>query len=200
MTDSKKTGANDKVTATVIKKYANRRLYDTSRSSYITLEDLQAMLKRGEDFVVYDAKSGEDITRSVLAQIIIDEETHGENLLPLDFMKSIIQMYGQNMNQILPQYLQHSMQVFNENQDQIQSYFKNAFKGPFSEMFDMRQLEEVSRKNIEMFEKTFGMMPPFPQPFAKDGKKEEKEDSGKIDQMAAQLEALQAELNKLKKG
>lgn len=148
------TGHND---AIVIKKYANRRLYDTRKSAYVTLDDLAQMVKDKIDFVVLDAKTNEDLTRSVLTQIIVEEETKGENLLPLDFLKQIIGFYGENMNTVIPQYLEQSMKVFNANQERIQDYFQNAFSG----MFPFDNLENMSRQNREMMEKTLGMMNPF---------------------------------------
>ena len=141
----------------IIKKYANRRLYDTRKSSYVTLDDLAQMIKDKIDFKVVDAKSGEDLTRSVLTQIIVEEENKGENLLPLDFLKQIIGFYGENMQTVIPQYLEQSMKVFNANQERIQDYFQNAFSG----MFPFENLEEMGKQNREMMEKTFEMMNPF---------------------------------------
>lgn len=141
----------------IIKKYANRRLYDTRKSSYVTLDDLAQMIKDKIDFKVVDAKSGEDLTRSVLTQIIVEEENKGENLLPLDFLKQIIGFYGENMHTVIPQYLEQSMKVFNANQERIQDYFQNAFSG----MFPFENLEEMGKQNREMMEKTFEMMNPF---------------------------------------
>jgi polyhydroxyalkanoate synthesis repressor PhaR len=100
----------------VIKKYANRRLYNTATSSYVTLDDLSAMVKKGGDFVVYDAKTGEDITRSVLTQIIVEEEQKGQNLLPISFLRQLISFYGDNMQWLVPRYLEHAMKSFAHNQ------------------------------------------------------------------------------------
>ena len=104
---------------TVIKKYANRRLYDTGRSSYVTLDDLCEMVKDGIDFVVYDAKSGDDITRSVLTQIIVDQESKGENLLPTGFLKNLIGFYGDNIQPLVPNYLEQTLDAFVKNQEQM---------------------------------------------------------------------------------
>ena len=116
---SKKTAKSD---AVVIKKYANRRLYDTGRSSYVTLDDLCEMVQDGYDFVVYDAKSGEDITRSVLTQIIVDKEGKAEEsdgLLPTNFMKQLIGFYGDNVQGLVPDYLENSFEIFVENQEKM---------------------------------------------------------------------------------
>jgi polyhydroxyalkanoate synthesis repressor PhaR len=125
---------------TIIKKYANRRLYDTGRSSYVTLEDLCLMVKEGHDFVVQDAKSGEDLTRQVLTQIIVDQEAKGGNLLPLPFLRQLIGFYGDNMQAFLPNYLEQALGTFVENQER------------FREMFPVSTFEEMSRQNITMFE------------------------------------------------
>lgn len=127
---------------TVIKKYANRRLYDTGRSSYVTLDDLCTMVKEGRDFVVYDAKSGEDLTRSVLTQIIVEQEgKEGQNLLPITFLRQLIGFYGDNMQNLVPNYLEQTLQNFAENQEK--------FRG----MFSVSSFEEMNRQNMEMFEK-----------------------------------------------
>ena len=107
---------------TVIKKYANRRLYDTGRSSYVTLDDLCEMVKDGIDFVVYDAKSGDDITRSVLTQIIVDQEAKGENLLPTGFLKNLIGFYGDNIQPLVPNYLEQTLDAFVKNQEQMRDH------------------------------------------------------------------------------
>ncbi len=126
---------------TVIKKYANRRLYDTGRSSYVTLDDLCTMVKEGHDFVVYDAKSGDDLTRQVLTQIIVEQEgKEGQNLLPINFLRQLIGFYGDNMQNMVPNYLEQTFQHFTNNQDQ------------FREMFSVSAIEEMSRQNMAMFE------------------------------------------------
>lgn len=120
-----------------IKKYANRRLYNTATSSYVTLDDLCKMVKDGVDFAVYDAKTGEDITRSVLTQIIVEQEGKGDNLLPIGFLRQIIGFYGDNMQHtMLPRYLDHSMQLFSENQERMQAHMRNALGGmtPFGSL------------------------------------------------------------------
>jgi len=143
----------------VIKKYANRRLYNTATSTYVTLENLSEMVKKGIEFNVYDAKSNEDITRSVLTQIIVEEEgKSGQNLLPIDFMRKLIGFYGDNMQWLVPKYLEHSMQSLTTNQDQIRDYFKTTLGTvfPFG-----TTLEQMGKQNMAMFEKTMRMFTPF---------------------------------------
>jgi polyhydroxyalkanoate synthesis repressor PhaR len=140
-----------------IKKYANRRLYNTATSSYVTLDHLCQMVKDGIDFVVYDAKSGDDITRSVLTQIIVEEEAKGDNLLPIGFLRQIIGFYGDNMQRMLvPQYLEHSMKMFAEHQDQLQSYFQQTM----GNMFPFGSLDEMGKQNMAMFERAMQMFTP----------------------------------------
>lgn len=127
---------------TVIKKYANRRLYDTGRSSYVTLDDLCTMVKEGRDFVVYDAKSGEDLTRAVLTQIIVEQEGKEgqQNLLPVAFLRQLIGFYGDSVQNVVPNYLEQTLQNFTDNQDR------------FREMFSVSAFEEINRQNMTMFE------------------------------------------------
>ena len=140
-----------------IKKYANRRLYNTATSSYVTLDHLCQMVKDGMDFVVYDAKTGEDITRSVLTQIIVEEESKGQNLLPISFLRQLISFYGDNMQWVVPRYLEYSMQSFARNQEQMRDYFSNTIGG----MFPFGTFEEVSKQNLAMFERAMRMFTPF---------------------------------------
>jgi len=143
---------------TIVKKYANRRLYNTATSSYVTLDDLSAMVKLGNDFVVYDAKTGEDITRSVLTQIIVEEEQKGQNLLPISFLRQIIGLYGDNMQWLVPRYLEHAMKMFAHNQEQMRKNLQDAFGG----LFPFGGLEEMGKQNMALFEKTMKMFSPFP--------------------------------------
>jgi polyhydroxyalkanoate synthesis repressor PhaR len=143
----------------VIKKYANRRLYNTATSTYVTLENLAQMVKEGIEFNVYDAKSNEDITRAVLTQIIVEEEgKSGQNLLPIGFMRRLIGFYGDNMQWLVPKYLEHSMQSLTKNQEQIRTYFQGALGSmfPFGST-----LEQMSKQNLAMFERTMRMFTPF---------------------------------------
>lgn len=141
---------------TVIKKYANRRLYDTGRSSYVTLEDLCQMVKEGYDFVVVDAKSGEDLTRSVMTQIIVEQEgKDGQNLLPTNFMKQLIGFYGDNMGKLVPNYLEQAFDEFTKKQDQFREQLNKSFGG----IFPVNTFEEMTKQNMAMFEnamKAFG--------------------------------------------
>jgi len=140
-----------------IKKYANRRLYNTATSSYVTLDDLCQMVKAGEEFVVYDAKSGEDITRSVLTQIIVEEEAKGQNLLPISFLRQLIAFYGDSLQSLVPRYLDHSMNSFARNQEQMRQYLQNAFDG----LFPFGSLEEMSKQNAAFLEQAMKMFSPF---------------------------------------
>ncbi len=182
-----------------IKKYANRRLYNTATSSYVTLDYLCQMVKDGVDFVVFDAKSGEDITRSVLTQIIVEEEAKGQNLLPISFLRQLIGFYGDNVQQmLLPQYLEHSMETFTRNQEQMQEYMRESIGG----MFPMGQLEEMGRQNMAMFEKAMQVFSPFgngkdeaPAPAKAEQEKEEPaEEKDQISALERKLDALQAQI------
>src|SRR5271165_2896887 len=141
----------------VIKKYANRRLYNTGTSTYVTLEDLAAMVKNGEDFVVYDAKTGDDITRSVLTQIIFEQENkEGQNLLPIAFLRQLIRFYGDSMQMLVPRYLEVSIESLTREQEKFRNQMAQAFGvGAFT------SLEEHVRRNMDMFERTFAMFAPF---------------------------------------
>ncbi|TSD87168.1 polyhydroxyalkanoate synthesis repressor PhaR [Mycobacterium sp. KBS0706] len=140
-----------------IKKYANRRLYNTATSSYVTLENLAQMVKDGVEFVVYDAKSAEDITRSVLTQIIVEEEGKGgQNMLPIGFLRQLISLYGDNLQFMVPRYLESSMEAFARNQDQMRSYFKDV-----SGVFPFGAFEEMSKQNMALFERAMQMFTPF---------------------------------------
>lgn len=153
----------------VIKKYANRRLYDTGRSSYVTLDDLCEMVKEGYDFVVYDAKSGEDLTRQVLTQIIVDQESKGgQNLLPIGFLRQLIGFYGDNIGSLIPNYLDHSIQTFAKNQEQLRQQINKSIEG----MFPIPNIEEINKQNMAMFENTMRMFSPFS--MIKDPKDEDK--------------------------
>lgn len=137
----------------VIKKYANRRLYDTGRSSYVTLDDLCQMVKEGYDFVVYDAKTGEDLTRSVLTQIIVEQEGKGtQNLLPTNFLRQLIGFYGDNVGQLVPNYLEQTLSAFTQNQEQFKEQLNKSFGGMFPSSFPNNAFEELSKQNMAMFE------------------------------------------------
>jgi polyhydroxyalkanoate synthesis repressor PhaR len=141
-----------------IKKYANRRLYNTGTSTYVTLEDLATMVKAGENFVVYDAKTNEDITRSVLTQIIFEQENKEgtQNLLPINFLRQLIRFYGDSMQMMVPRYLEVSIDSLTQQQSKFRDQVSQAFgMGGFGSM------EDQVRRNMEMFERTFAMFAPF---------------------------------------
>jgi polyhydroxyalkanoate synthesis repressor PhaR len=142
----------------VIKKYANRRLYNTATSSYVTLDHLCQMVKDDVDFVVYDAKTGEDITRSVLTQIIVEEESKGTNLLPINFLRQLISFYGHSMQGVVPRYLEHMMGAFAQNQDRLRQQMQETMSGmfPFGS-----NLEEMGRQNAALMESAMKMFTPF---------------------------------------
>lgn len=185
--------------AIVIKKYANRRLYNTASSSYVTLDFLAEMVKEGEDFVVFDAKSGDDITRSVLTQIIFEEESKGQNLLPIQFLRQLIKFYGDSLQTFVPSYLEMSMDAFSKNQEEMRARMRDAFGGaPGYNMF-----EESVRKNMELYEQAMKMFSPLgpaysPQkPSAPDGAQKGDED---INALKDQVAALQKKLDRLEGG
>jgi polyhydroxyalkanoate synthesis repressor PhaR len=142
---------------TIVKKYANRRLYDTGRSSYVTLEDLYEMVKEGHDFVVQDAKSGEDLTKQVLTQIIVEKETSGNDMLPVNFLKQLIGFYGDNMQALLPNYLEQSMEHFQMNQEKLRDQINKSLGG----IFPLQALEELNKQNIAMMENAFKAISAF---------------------------------------
>ena len=146
-----------KTAPVVIKKYANRRLYNTATSAYVTLDHLSQMVKDKTDFVVYDAKTGEDITRSVLTQIIVEEESKGgQTLLPIPFLRQLISFYGDSLQGVVPQYLEMSMTQFARNQEQMRKYLQNAFGfNPF------QQFESMGKQNMAMFENAMRLFNPF---------------------------------------
>ncbi len=143
--------------AIIIKKYANRRLYNTATSSYVTLDTLCGMVKDGKNFVVQDAKSGEDITRSVLTQIIFEEESKGQNLLPISFLRQLIGFYGDSLETMVPGYLESTMAAFARNQEQIRQHLADSM----GEANPFRQMEELGRQNMAVFQQAMGMFTPF---------------------------------------
>ncbi len=140
----------------VVKKYANRRLYNTETSSYITLDNLADMIRAGRDFVVYDAKSGEDITRGVLTQIIVEEESKGTSMLPTAFLRQLIGFYGGSLQGVVPRYLEHAMTSFARQQQQLRQVVQQTFS-PFMPA----GVEEMSRQNVAMIERAMSMFNPF---------------------------------------
>lgn len=151
-------GADGRV---VIKKYANRRLYNTSKSSYVTLDDLARMVRAGEDFAVFDAKTGEDITRSVLTQIIVEAEAGDQNMLPTNFLRELIRLYGDPLQGMVPGYLDAAMGAFSKNQEEL----RRAFSGNQAVM----NFEQLARSNMELFERSLRMFTPFAIPGGQKG-------------------------------
>jgi polyhydroxyalkanoate synthesis repressor PhaR len=141
---------------TIIKKYANRRLYHTGTSTYVTLEDLARMVKNGEEFLVQDAKSGEDITRAVLGQIIFEHEGRGQHLLPIEFLRQLIRFYGDSMQTLLPTYLESSLATFSRDREKLREQMTKAISGDALGM-----MEEQARRNMEMFSEAMRMWVPF---------------------------------------
>jgi len=181
---------------TTIKKYANRRLYNTGTSTYVTLEDLAAMVKEGEDFLVYDAKTGDDITRSVLAQIIFEQENKaGQNLLPTTFLRQLIRFYGDSMQMVVPKYLEQSIETLTKEQEKFRKQIAGALSGtPFA------PLEEQVRRNMELFQQTFSMFKPFqPQRGSSEPEKapEPAADDGNIDDLRRQMKDMQERLERM---
>ena len=144
----------------VVKKYANRRLYNTESSSYITLENLAEMVRAGRDFVVYDAKTGDDITRGVLTQIIVEEEGKGHNLLPTNFLRQLIGFYGGAMQGVVPGYLDQAMKAFSSHQEQMKETMRKTV-GSMSSLFPFGNMEEIGRQNMAMIDRAWSMFTPF---------------------------------------
>jgi polyhydroxyalkanoate synthesis repressor PhaR len=176
-----------------IKKYANRRLYHTGTSEYVTLEDLAAMVKAGEDFVVCDAKTGEDITRSVLAQIIFEQEAKGQNLLPVTFMRQLIRLYGDSMQALVPQYLDFSIERLVSEQQKIREQLAHAFgKTPFA------AIEEQTRRNMAAFAEALRAMSPFPLPATTAPEPPpERSRPEELDEMRREMEKMRERLERL---
>lgn len=151
----------------IVKKYANRRLYDTGRSSYVTLDDLAEMIREGQEFVVQDAKTGKDLTQSVLTQIIVEKESKedGEKMLPESFLKQIIQFYGDSMQSFVPNYLEATMQQFIQQQEQFREQFSGTMPGA---MPGTMSLDEMNRQGAQMMQQAMQMMAPFT-PFPQTG-------------------------------
>lgn len=195
----------DKREAVVIKKYANRRLYNTETSTYVTLEDLAAMVRSDRDFVVYDAKTGDDLTHSVLTQIIVEQENRqgGQTLLPVPFLRQLIRFYDDSIGRMVPGYLQFSLENLVKEQEKIRAQFATAFSNPAA-AFEVYQ--DQARKNMQMFEQALSMWSPFAQgkrgeaPVAggKSDKPEAKPgETSEISELKAQLANMQQKIDKL---
>lgn len=188
MAKTKATGDSDPV---VIKKYANRRLYNTETSSYITLDLLSQMTREGREFLVVDAKTNEDITHNVLTQIIMEEEQRGKNMLPVNFLRQLISMYGDSMQSMVPQYLEASMEAFRKNQKQFQEAMQGAFTGG--------PLAEITKRNMQMFEAAASAFQVKGAPLSPAAPREEETKDDEIAQLKAQLASLNAKIEKLGK-
>ena len=207
MADTQETDAQGGSTGgerVVIKKYANRRLYNTASSSYVTLEHLSEMVKQGVDFVVYDAKTNEDITRTVLTQIIFEEESQGQSLLPIQFLRQLISFYGNSMQAFLPSYLELSLASFTQQQERMRSQL-----AAFGQAGNMAAYEDQIRQNLQLFDRAMKMFSPFA--FAPQARGDEpaapaaqpKAETGTDEALTAlrkQMAEMQAQLDKLAKG
>jgi polyhydroxyalkanoate synthesis repressor PhaR len=205
MADQPASDGGPKSAPVVIKKYANRRLYNTATSAYVTLEHLSQMVKEKTDFVVYDAKTGDDITRAVLTQIIVEEESKGgQTMLPISFLRQLISFYGDSLQGVVPQYLEMSMTQFARNQEQMRHYMQNAFGfNPF------QQFESMGKQNMAMFEQAMRMFNPFAAgqggpPQANGGAEPTRSESAPekdaaIDDLKRKLDELQGQLAELSK-
>ena len=204
MAEGQKAGDNTPIT---IKKYANRRLYNTATSSYVTLDHLCQMVKDGIDFAVYDAKTGEDITRAVLTQIIVEEESKGQNMLPITFLRQLISLYGDNLQWVVPRYLEHMMGAFATNQDRM----RQSMQETFGSMFPFGNLEEMGKQNLALFESTMRMFSPFGEQEAGNAAKPASAETGSAEagesaqeetlvQLKQQVDLLQRQLEALTQG
>jgi polyhydroxyalkanoate synthesis repressor PhaR len=186
-----------------IKKYANRRLYNTATSSYVTLDHLSEMVKAGQDFVVYDAKSGEDITRSVLTQIIFEMEGKGQSLLPIRFLRQLIRFYGDSMQALVPGYLDLSMEAFARNQEELRKQLTQALGGS---AHAFKEFESHVRNNMAIFERAMRMFSPFAASMGAGAEAERKPEEraketrdAELDTLKQRLEAMQRQLDALSK-
>lgn len=175
----------------VVKKYANRRLYNTETSSYVTLDDLAAMVRDGRDFVVYDAKSGEDLTRSVLTQIIVEQEGKGQNMLPTSVLRQLIGLYGDNLQSLVPRYLEAAMASFTQQQDQMRDTLTKTMGGFMPFPSSVPHMQEVSKQNIAMMERAMSLFTPF-------ARREENAPSDETEALKKEIETLRSELAALK--
>ncbi len=184
---------------TIVKKYANRRLYNTATSSYVTLDDLAQLIKDGGDFVAYDAKSGDDITRSVLTQIIVEQEQKGQNLLPISFLRQLISFYGDSMQFLVPGYLEQAMKAFTGNQEQMRDSLRATFG-----IFPFGQFEQMGKQNIALFQRALKMLSPYAgeaKPAASDAAHSKGEppkgEDPRLHRLETQIEALRRQLEAL---
>jgi polyhydroxyalkanoate synthesis repressor PhaR len=196
----------DKKETVVIKKYANRRLYNTETSTYVTLDDLGGMVRSDRDFVVYDAKTGDDLTHSVLTQIIVEQENRqgGQTLLPVPFLRQLIRFYDDSIGRMVPGYLQFSLENLAKEQEKLRTQFASVFANPAA-AFEVYQ--DLARRNMAMFEQALSMWTPFGgrgadgaqegQQGAENG--EPRKDSDEINDLKSQLANMQQKIDKLSK-
>jgi len=200
--DKKSEGGKTRDGMVVIKKYANRRLYNTATSAYVTLDDLARMVREGVEFSVYDAKTNDDLTRQILTQIIFEEESRGEALLPVQFLRQLIGFYGNSMQGVLPSYLEMSLDSFTRQQEQLRGQFTRAFAAaPGGNL-----MEEAVRQNMAMFERAMRMFPGFAHarsegetaetPAAEPKAEPAKEDAA-LDEMRRQMDEMRAQIDRL---
>jgi polyhydroxyalkanoate synthesis repressor PhaR len=178
----------------IIKKYANRRLYNTQTSSYVTLDHLAGMVKDGVEFEVQDARTGEDITRSVLTQIIFEEEAKGQNLLPIKFLRQLIRFYGDSLQAFLPGYLDMTMDSFAKNQGAMRDRIAEAMGG------GNQMIENLTRQNLAIFERAMQMFSPFAAPAASrkpEEPAEEKPVASEVDALKREMEAMRRQISEL---
>ena len=188
-----------------IKKYANRRLYNTGTSTYVTLDDLAEMVKRGEDFIVEDAKSGDDITHAVLTQIIFElENKDGQNMLPIPFLRQLIAFYGDQMQMVVPSYLEQSMATFAREQERIREQMTAVFSGqsPNAMSEPLKAIEEQTRRNMEMFQQAMSMFTPFAAANPGDDDDDEpandaESDAGDLQSLKQQIAAMQKKIDSM---
>ncbi len=174
----------------IVKKYANRRLYNTATSSYVTLDDLAKLIKEGGDFVAHDAKTGEDITRSVLTQIIVEQEQKGQNLLPISFLRQLIGFYGDSMQVLVPGYLEQAMIAFGRNQEQMRKSLQTTFG-----IFPFGQFEEMGKQNMALFERTLKMLSPYGKEEKPAAPEEASGEDPRLKRLEAQIDALTRQLD-----
>lgn len=202
----KKAGTGETV---VIKKYANRRLYNTATSAYVTLEDLAKMVREGTEFVVFDAKTNDDLTRQILTQIIFEEESQGQSLLPIQFLRQLIGFYGNSMQAFLPSYLEMSLATFTQQQERLRGQFSS-----FGQAGGMAGYEEQIRQNLQLFDRAMKMFSPFAyapsnappaaqrpeEPAAPPATKSDQSGDEALTLLRKQMAEMQAQLDKLAKG
>ena len=193
----------------VVKKYANRRLYNTSTSAYVTLDDLAKMVREGVDFVVFDAKTNEELTRQILTQLIFEEESRGEALLPVQFLRQLIGFYGGQMQGVLPSYLEMSLENFSRQQEQFRSQVTKAFGVPPVAGLGSGLMEEAVKQNMAMFERAMKIFPPFSYARPPEGTTDagSKADAGAasapldpLSEMRRQMDEMRAQLDRLAGG